>query len=110
MIRLLIFLMLVLSACSANDFSQPTQTHVVEIRGMKYYPEILHIRPGDQVTFVNHDFVTHTATAAMAPGSIAWSTRDLEQAESQTLSFDTEMVAAYYCKLHPNMTASVFVD
>jgi plastocyanin len=110
MTRLLLVLTFLLAACASADSTDVSQTWVVEIRGMQFHPQRLNIRPGDEVTFVNHDFVAHTATAATVSGSIAWSSRELKQSESQTLKFDTDRDAAYYCKLHPNMKASIVMD
>lgn len=60
---------------------------------------------GARVTWINNDYVAHTATAT--DGS--FDTAMLEPRESKTLVMDSEGRIAYYCRIHPWMQASLTV-
>ena len=61
----------VLALAGAAAPSRPAdpvpQRHVVEIRGMAFHPEVLEVRRGDTVVWINRDIVPHTATATRKP-------------------------------------------
>lgn len=60
---------------------------------------------GARVTWINNDYVAHTATAT--DGS--FDTTVLDPRESKSLVIDKEGRIAYYCRIHPWMQASLTV-
>lgn len=75
--------------------------HRVVIDGMRFTPQTVQVRPGDTITWENHDMVAHNVTATavrsgdLAPGQ-SWRYKVPKGA-----SFD------YRCTLHPMMTGRV---
>ena len=80
-------------------------THTVVMEGVRFQPEVLTVRAGDSVVWVNKDPFPHTAT-------------------SKTGSFDSQAIQAdkswkyvptkkgefeYMCTLHPTMTGKLRV-
>jgi plastocyanin len=82
------------------------QRHVVEIRGMAFHPEVLKVRRGDTVVWINRDIVPHTATATRKSG---WDTGTLLQGESGQYVASYGGEDPYFCKLHPVMLGKLIV-
>jgi plastocyanin len=82
------------------------QRHVVEIRGMAFHPEVLEVRRGDTVVWINQDIVPHTATATRKSG---WDTGTLLQGKSGQYIASHEGEDPYFCKLHPVMLGKLIV-
>ncbi|EBA14665.1 copper-binding protein, plastocyanin/azurin family [Roseobacter sp. SK209-2-6] len=99
---LLLPLGLVPIASRASD--QPVRR--VEIRRFTYSAEVLIIKAGDRVEWVNADFAPHTATAE--DGS--WGSGELAKGESASLAFDQPGTFPYFCAFHPHMTATIIVE
>lgn len=87
---------------TAHADQEPTG-HLIEIRGFEY--EVLQAvpKPGDTVTWINRDIAPHTATAI--DGS--WSTSELKQGESETITVTVDMQADYHCRYHPSMKSAL---
>jgi plastocyanin len=80
-------------------------THTVRIEGMKFHPDLLQVRPGDTVVWINADIVPHTVTAqeqGIESGTIAATAR-----WSITLKQPGDV--SYVCRFHPMMKAVVSV-
>jgi plastocyanin len=81
-------------------------TYTVEIKQLKYLPDVLVVHPGDKVQWNNLDIVPHTVTAdkAFDSGSIAvggtW-TLEVPSKKGDYL---------YTCTFHPNMKAKLVVQ
>jgi plastocyanin len=82
------------------------QRHVVQIRGMAFHPEVLEVRRGDTVIWINRDIVPHTATATRKSG---WDTGTLLQGKSGQYIASHEGEDPYFCKLHPVMLGKLIV-
>ena len=82
------------------------QRHVVEIRGMAFHPEVLEVRRGDTVVWINSDIVPHTATASRKSG---WDTGTLLQGKSGQYVASHGGEDPYFCKLHPVMLGKLIV-
>ena len=93
------------TSCTTMDLVvQPSgETHVIEISGLKFVPDNVDAQPGDTITWMNLDIVPHTATSK--DGS--WETGTLAKNESKSLVVAEGMASAYFCKFHPNMTATI---
>jgi plastocyanin len=76
----------------------------VEIADACFTPTILHIDPGQSVTWTNTDPFVHNVTAN------SWGYfDDLRQGDSFTATFGDAGVYPYACTYHPGMTGAVVV-
>jgi plastocyanin len=90
---------------AAAGASKPA-THTVTIDASRFEPEVLKVRAGDTVVWVNKDIVAHTATSQLGgfdsgmivPGK-SWTYRVRQTGE-----------VAYICAYHPTMKATLRVD
>jgi plastocyanin len=74
--------------------------------GPYFIPANAIIPSGSRVTWVNHDFIAHTATAGDA---ISFDTEAVLPTESKTLIVNGTGRIAYYCEIHPWMQASLTI-
>ena len=81
------------------------RANIVLIEGVSFSPEILTVKRGDWVRWVNKDPFPHTVTAAGAfdSGSIA---------QGATWKYHASKAGtfAYTCTLHPNMKGALRVE
>ncbi|HEX8904337.1 MAG TPA: cupredoxin domain-containing protein [Longimicrobiaceae bacterium] len=97
---LLVAAALALAGCAGG---RNPERHTVEIRNFVFTPARVAVREGDEVTFVNHDAVPHTATAA--DGS--WDTGNIPANGSAVVR--VKGTGAYKCTFHPTMTGELTV-
>lgn len=95
-----------LVACIDGGEGRPPRGHTVEIRDMAFHPAELHVSPGDTVTWINRDFIPHTATA---PDS-AWTSPPLALGESWQMVVRAPGVGSYICAFHPSMEARLVAE
>jgi len=93
-----------LAAMGARATAAPV-IHRVTIRGLRFEPATLTVRPGDRVRWVNLDLVPHTATAV----SDAWDTGALGRGDAREVLFGRPGAQAYVCAFHPHMSGEVIV-
>jgi plastocyanin len=75
------------------------------VDNFNFTPATITVPAGTQVTWVNHDDVPHTVTAAdKAFGSAA-----LDAGERFSRVFAQPGTYSYYCAVHPHMTGTVVV-
>ena len=83
------------------------QTYVVVIRGMKFEPAVLTVKPGDTVRWENQDIVPHNAvsteTKEFDTGTMAVGASWKYEASNKGTFF-------YRCTLHPNMKGKLVVE
>lgn len=91
-------------AAGANASDQ-SQLHTVTIKRFKFEPEVLEIKPGDRVEWINEDAAPHTATEQSGD----WDTGGLEKSQSTSLTFEEAGHYEYYCAYHAHMKASLRV-
>jgi len=78
----------------------------MRIRNYCFGPTILRARPGQQITFVNRDPVTHTVLGANA----TWgSYRELRRGDDVTYEFQRAGVYPFVCTYHPGMIGAVVI-
>jgi plastocyanin len=77
----------------------------VRIADFRFDPTVLTVSRGTVVTWTNYDDAPHTATA----DSKAWDTGILNKGDSASITFDNAGEYAYYCAVHPAMTARIIV-
>lgn len=83
-----------------DDGVSETRRHRVVIEEMRFVPARLTVAPGDTVTWINRDFVPHTATAADS----SWDSGTLEQGDRWSLVVEDGGSIDYTCLFHPTMS------
>jgi plastocyanin len=81
------------------------RTHTVTVDATRFQPDILRIKPGDVVVWVNKDFFPHTATSTTAgfdSGAVA-------SGRSWSHTFAKKGEFPYICTLHPTMKGTIHV-
>ncbi len=71
-----------------------------------FIPANAFIHVGGTITWINNDYVPHTATAA----DNSFDTKTIDPFGSKSMVFTNEGRIAYYCKIHPWMQASITVN
>lgn len=88
-----------------QESSGSAKTHIVEIKGFKYSPEILTVSVGDTVRWINLDTAPHTATA----GNGSWNSGKLKRGEGWTLTATEIGETRYICIYHPVMKGTLII-
>lgn len=99
-------LVLVLAALSFGCSGAAAENHVVEIRGLDFFPSTVAASPGDTVTFFNKDVMPHTATSDDG----AWDSGAIEAGDEWTLDVEAGFGGGYTCTFHPSMSGELAVD
>jgi len=95
-------LLSLLSACNTNKKSV---THYVEIKQMKFIPEVLEVAPGDSVIWTNRDIVEHNV---FKQNNQSWKSQNLKMGESFSQKITGSNVE-YICTLHPVMKGRIVI-
>ncbi len=82
------------------------QLHEVEIKGFRFRPAKLKVRPGDTVRWTNRDRAPHDAAAV--DGS--WQTVTLGKDQSAEIRIEAGMREDYICSIHPAMRARLVIE
>ena len=77
----------------------------VEIKMFAFTPKVLTVAEGTTVTWTNVDQEPHTVTAVGA----SFHSSALDTNDKFTFTFSKSGKYAYFCRLHPQMTAKVIV-
>jgi plastocyanin len=83
----------------------PAAAPMVHISNFTFSPQVLKIRAGQTVTWVNDDDIPHNVTAT----DNAFKSKVLDTGERFSFTFPHTGTYAYFCGLHPHMTGSVVV-
>ena len=100
--------LLLLAAASfpnANAQTAAAKTHVVTIENVTFSPQLLTVRRGDRVVWVNKDLFPHTATAEAG----AFDSREIAPQAYWTHVARKPGEYAYFCTYHPTMKAKIIV-
>ncbi len=105
----LLLLLLVSSASlfalgASSDEPEPV-VHQVAIRQMKFVPEVLEVKAGDRIVWVNEDIFPHTVTATDGSPDSGL----MKQNQTWTWIPDEKGEHAYVCAYHPTMKGKVVV-
>jgi plastocyanin len=92
-------------ACLVNDVKAAPPGATVSIDNFTFKPNVLTIKPGTTVTFVNHDDVPHSIVET--GGKFKSKVLDID--ESFKMTFETAGDVGYFCGLHPHMTGRIVV-
>ena len=83
----------------------PAAAPMVHISNFTFSPQVLKIRAGQTVTWVNDDDIPHNVTAV----DKSFKSKVLDTGERFSFTFPRAGTYAYFCGLHPHMTGSVVV-
>ena len=89
---------------SAEKKSIPV-LHTVEIKGMKFTPDVLTVKKGDTVVWINRDIVAHDVTEQ---STNAWSSSLMPTGKSWYMVL--EKTTDYYCSIHQVMKGKLVVE
>lgn len=79
----------------------------VDIQQFCFTQTVVHVAPGEKVTWTNYDQTPHSVTDA----NFVWGDyNQIGTNSSVTHTFDTPGVYPYFCYLHPGMVGAVVVD
>lgn len=90
---------------SAWAASAHAETIKIEISNLAFAPAAVTAHVGDTVTWVNGDFVAHTATARNG----AWDVQIPPKA-SKSVVLKAAGAVDYFCKFHPQMTGKITIS
>src|SRR5437867_3934857 len=91
--------------CHMTDFTDQRGLQV-DLKQACFTPTVLRILPGQTVTFLNADDITHTVTGAAG----SWGNyEDLQPHASVTYRFAASGVYPYFCAIHPGMVGAILV-
>jgi len=89
-----------------NTFIEiPPNTAYYNHFGPFFMPANAKVSLGDKITWINNDYIPHTATAT----DMSFDSRVIEAQGSFSFHITKEGVSTYYCKIHPWMQAMVTV-
>jgi plastocyanin len=91
------------TASAADNPAAPQVT----IDNFSFAPATLTIAPGTEVTWVNHDDIPHTV---VSEDKTTFKSRALDTDEKFSFTFSKPGTYAYFCSIHPKMTAKVIVQ
>ncbi len=87
-----------------HDGATTGKGDTVEMKDACFRPSTLRVDPGDTVTFVNRDAMTHNVMA-MGWGQF----EDMNQGDAFRATFEESGVYAFACQYHPGMTGAILV-
>src|SRR5437588_12517547 len=85
--------------------TQPANRVVID--NFTFEPQVLTVRVGTTVTWINRDDVPHTATSQGKPREFDSKALDTDDQFSHT--FKTAGAYRYFCAVHPHMTGTIIV-
>ena len=85
----------------ANAAAEATVT----IDNFTFKPDVLTIKPGTVVTFINHDDIPHS----IVDSGGKFKSKVLDTDESFKMTFEAAGNVGYFCGLHPHMTGRIVV-
>ncbi|MFJ1825661.1 cupredoxin family copper-binding protein [Streptomyces sp. NPDC088178] len=93
---------------TAGQSSAPASANAVTIKNFAFSPAKLTVKAGTKVTWTNTDPDTHTVTSKQGSGGPLKSA-GLATNATYSYTFTKPGTYAYYCSIHPFMTATVEV-
>jgi plastocyanin len=77
----------------------------VSIDNFAFAPDVLTVKAGTTVTFVNHDDIPHLVVASDGK----YRSKALDTNDKFSIAFDKPGDYSYYCGLHPHMKGQIVV-
>ena len=78
----------------------------VKIDNFTFNPQQITVKAGDTVTWVNRDDIPHTVTSK----TMVFRSKAMDTDDKFSFTFATPGSYAYFCSLHPHMTALIVVE
>jgi plastocyanin len=98
---------LLLSSAGLTVSARPRPVvHTVVIEGTRFEPQVLTVRAGDTVVWINKDPFPHTVTAQAG----GFDSKSIAPDKSWKYTPGKAGVFPYVCTLHPTMTATLRVE
>ena len=82
----------------------------VDIKSFAFAPASVTITKGQSVRWTNSDGTAHTVSSGTAPTKDGEFDRDIANAASATITFDTAGTFPYFCNIHQAMKGTVVVN
>ncbi len=89
---------------STQQSQTNAKTNSVTIKNFSFTPDVLTVKQGTKVTWINQDTATHTIQSGSFHSS------DLNQGGTFAFTFDTKGSFDYSCGIHPSMTGKIVVE
>jgi len=93
------------ATCLVGNAEAAVPEAMVSIDNFTFKPDVLTIKPGTIVTFVNHDDIPHSIVEKGGK----FKSKVLDTDESFKMTFETAGDVTYFCGLHPHMTGRIVV-
>ena|SRR5438874_326742 len=103
--RLILATLLLFSLALAPASQPASKSARISIKGMKFQPTTLTIKPGQTVTWINNDDRDHSVLAADA----SFKSGNLPGGSSFSFTFKKAGKFSYSCPYHPRMKAVIVV-
>jgi plastocyanin len=94
-----------LAAAPPSSVPTPQAPLNVSIASFAFAPETIAASPGQTIIWTNNDRVPHTVTNV----DKLWDSRPIAPGQSFSVTLDRAGTYAYYCAIHPHMTAKIIV-
>ena len=91
-------------AVSAGESASPSTE--IKIDNFTFAPETLTVKAGTQITWTNHDDIPHTVVS----DDNAFKSKALDTDEKFSFTPTKAGTYAYFCSIHPKMTAKLVVE
>jgi len=91
---------------AAATASPRSTTHTVVIDSLRFDPQVLRVKAGDTIVWVNHDPFPHTVTAE----GKSFDSHEIAPGRSWKYTARKAGEFAYACVLHPTMKATLRVE
>ncbi len=99
-------LLLAGTAASTSQVTAGTRTLTITMQIAGFEPQVLFVKTGDRVTWINKDFFPHTATA----DNKAFDSRSIAPAGTWTYTVGKAGTYTYSCSFHPTMKGTIKVQ
>jgi plastocyanin len=96
---------LMLAAASLGAAAPAPSPSKVTIGNFTFTPQVLTVRSGSTVTWVNQDDIPHTVVAT----DQAFRSKVMDSDGQFSFTFGKPGTYAYFCSIHPHMTGKVVV-
>jgi len=90
---------------AAEKERRDPETHIVEIKQMKFEPNEVKVRKGDRVLWINKDITDHDVTEQ---ANRTWASSPLKTGQSWSMVVTQNV--DYYCNLHQVMKGKITVE
>ncbi|MEH0419219.1 cupredoxin domain-containing protein [Streptomyces sp. B21-083] len=107
-LRVVLAVLALVALLSAAPGQASAATYRVTMQGYAFAPATLSVPAGSTVTWTNQDTAPHDVKTTSGPVQIH--SPMLNKGESWSFTFTTAGSYAYYCTVHPNMTAGIAVQ